>query len=74
MDCKLSGGTETTCIPTKAIAEPLSYTPGPWCSVNISDGPDKSGICLEGGEAFAVDGANFAEYSHLLRRLQLAGV
>jgi hypothetical protein len=59
VDCKLSGATETTCFPTTVIAEQSSYTPGPWCSINISDGPDKSGICLEGGEAFAVDGAIF---------------
>ena len=57
VDCKLSGGTETTCFSLTVISEPSSYTPGPWCPTNISDGPDKSGIWLENGEAYPADGA-----------------
>jgi hypothetical protein len=41
------------------IAEQPSYTPGPWRSVNISDGPDKKGHLSGRREAFAVDGAIF---------------
>ena len=43
VDCTLSGGTETTCFSITVIAKPSSYTPGPWCPTNITDGPDKSG-------------------------------
>lgn len=56
IDCKLSGGTETTCFSITVVSEPSSYTPGPWCPTDISDGPDKSGIWLEDGEVFAADG------------------
>ncbi|KKK51058.1 hypothetical protein LCGC14_3118770, partial [marine sediment metagenome] len=38
VDCTLSGGTETTCFSITVIAEPSSYTPGPWCPTNITDG------------------------------------
>jgi len=30
IDCKLSGGTKTTCFSITVISEPSSYTPGPW--------------------------------------------
>jgi hypothetical protein len=57
VDCTLSGGTETTCFSITVIAEPSSYTPGPWCPTNITDGPDKSGIWLEDGKVHVADGA-----------------
>lgn len=56
--CKLSGGTETTCLSyTLDAAAPPSFTVGPWCPSNISDGPEMSGIWLEDGEVFDADGA-----------------
>ncbi|WP_299567955.1 YHYH protein [uncultured Sulfitobacter sp.] len=57
VNCTLSGGSETTCFSITVIAEPSSYIPGPWCPTKISDGSDKSGIWLEGGEAYSADGA-----------------
>lgn len=57
VDCTLSGGTEATCFSITVIAEPSSYTPGPWCPTNITDGPDKSGIWLEDGKVHVADGA-----------------
>ncbi|MGI9434366.1 MAG: hypothetical protein ACR2Q4_06005 [Geminicoccaceae bacterium] len=57
VDCKLSGGTETTCFAITVKAEPSTYTPGPWCPRNAADGPDASGIWLESGEVHDADGA-----------------
>lgn len=57
VDCTLSGGTETTCFSITVISEPSSYTPGPWCPTNISDGPAQSGIWLEDGKVNTADGA-----------------
>lgn len=57
VDCKLSGGTETTCFSITVKAEPSSYTPGPWCPRNVTDGPDVSGIWLDGGKVHNADGA-----------------
>ena len=57
VDCKLSAGTETTCFSITVVAEPSSYTPGPWCPTNISNGAEKSGIWLDGGKTWTADGA-----------------
>jgi hypothetical protein len=57
VDCTLSSGTQTRCFSVTVKAEPSTYTPGPWCPLHISDGPDKAGIWLDNGEIFAADGA-----------------
>lgn len=57
VDCRLSGGTKATCFSITVIAEPSSYTPGPWCPTDITEGPDKSGIWLEDGKVHVADGA-----------------
>lgn len=56
VDCKLSSGTETTCFSITVVAQPSSYTPGPWCPTNIADGAEKSGIWLENGKTWTADG------------------
>ncbi|MGB7317995.1 MAG: YHYH protein [Planktotalea sp.] len=56
VDCKLSKGTQTKCFAITVKAEPKDYTPGPWCPTSITDGPDKSGVWLEGGAVLDVDG------------------
>ena len=57
IDCTLSGGTKTTCFAITVKAEPSTYTPGPWCPRNLADGPDVSGIWLDGGQVHDADGA-----------------
>ena len=57
VDCTLSSGTETTCFRLVVRADPQSYTPGPWCPTNVSDGPEAGGIWMRDGEVFDVDGA-----------------
>lgn len=57
VDCTLSGGTSTRCFTVSVKAEPLNYTPGPWCPESINDGPDLGGIWLEDGHVNDVDGA-----------------
>lgn len=57
VDCTLSRGTETTCFKITVATSPKTYTPGPWCPTNISDGPDKGGIWFVDGETVDVDGA-----------------
>jgi hypothetical protein len=56
VDCTLSAGTETHCFSITVKSEPSTYTPGPWCPTNISDGADKSGIWLEDGKVHVADG------------------
>lgn len=56
VDCTLSSGTKTRCFSVTVKAEPSTYTPGPWCPTNISDGADKSGIWLEDGKVNVADG------------------
>ncbi len=55
--CTLSDGTSTTCYQIVAGSSPSDHQMGPWCPDNISDGADKGGIWLEGGEVYDVDGA-----------------
>lgn len=65
VDCTLSRGTKTQCFSITVKAEPRSYEPGPWCPTSVSDGAEKGGIWLNGGEAHDVDGtfiANLAEF------------
>lgn len=56
VDCTLSEGLKTTCFSITLAADPQSYTPGPWCPTNISDGPDAGGIWFLDGETVDVDG------------------
>ncbi len=60
VDCTLSGGTETTCFSITVSQVPQTYTPGPWCPMNISDGPEKGGIWFLDGKTVDVDGAFIA--------------
>lgn len=57
VDCKLSGGTETTCLSITLKPQPASFEIGPWCPRNISDGADLSGIWLEDGKVYDADGS-----------------
>jgi hypothetical protein len=57
VDCKLSGGTETTCFSITVKTVPSGFSPGPWCPRHIADGPDKAGIWLDGGKVYDADGA-----------------
>ena len=56
VDCTLSGGTQTRCFSITVKSEPSSYTPGPWCPTNVSDGPKAGGIWMSGGSIHDVDG------------------
>ena len=56
VDCKLSGGTETSCVSITLQPAPANMTIGPWCPRNINDGPEKSGIWLESGKVYDADG------------------
>ncbi len=56
VDCTLSGGTRTRCFSITVKSEPSSYTPGPWCPTNVSDGPKAGGIWMSGGTIHDVDG------------------
>jgi len=57
VECTLSGGAVTTCLSITVQPAPQSYEIGPWCPQNISDGPDLSGIWLEGRKVYDADGA-----------------
>jgi hypothetical protein len=60
VDCTLSGGTKTQCLSITVKPEPKSHTPGPWCPRNGADGPQVSGIWLDGGKVYNADGAFLA--------------
>ncbi len=60
VDCKLSGGTETTCLSITLKPQPASFEIGPWCPRNITDGADLSGIWLEDGKVYDATG-NFIQ-------------
>lgn len=65
VDCKLSGGAETTCYSITMRPNPKTYAPGPWCPSNISDGAEAGGIWMRDGQVHDVDGefiANLAEF------------
>ena len=67
VDCTLSGGTRTRCFSITVKSEPSSYTPGPWCPGNVSDGPKAGGISMSGGTVHDVDGPfvkNLAAFYH----------
>ncbi|WP_231943570.1 YHYH protein [Hydrogenophaga crassostreae] len=57
VDCTLSSGTKTRCFSITVKPEPGSYTPGPWCPMQGTDGPDRSGIWLKDGQVLDADGA-----------------
>jgi len=64
IDCTLSGGTKSTCFSITVRHVPQTYTPGPWCPTNISNGADAGGIWFLDGETVDVDGdfiANLAK-------------
>ncbi|WP_062762076.1 YHYH protein [Falsirhodobacter sp. alg1] len=64
VDCTLSGGAQSNCFSITVRPAPLTYTPGPWCPSNISDGADAGGIWFQDGKAVDVDGefiANLAK-------------
>jgi len=43
VDCTLSEGSQTTCFSITVVGTPTTYTPGPWCPTNVTDGPEDSG-------------------------------
>jgi YHYH protein len=55
--CTLSGGTKTQCFSITVKGMPSTYTPGPWCPQNATDGPEVSGIWVHRGEVIDADGA-----------------
>ncbi len=57
VDCTLSDGTSAMCYEIVTSVGPSDHEMGPWCPDNITDGADKGGIWLEGGEVYDVDGA-----------------
>jgi hypothetical protein len=60
VDCTLSRGTKTQCVSITVKPEPKTYKPGPWCPRSVSDGPQVSGIWLNGGKVHNADGAFLA--------------
>ena len=56
VDCTLSDGSRSACVQLVVGPAPRSASIGPWCPRNISDGPDVSGIWLEGGRVYDADG------------------
>ena len=56
VSCTLSGGAKTDCLTITLRSAPETYDIGPWCPRNITDGPDVSGIWLENGKVYDVDG------------------
>lgn len=65
VDCTLSGGSKAKCFSITLKLEPSGIKTGPWCPRHVSDGPDKAGIWLNGGEVHDADGAfvkNLSEF------------
>ena len=56
VDCTLSDGSPAICVRYVVGAAPRTATLGPWCPRNVSDGPEVSGIWLEGGRVYDADG------------------
>ena len=52
----LSDGSMALCYKITTTSEPTDHAMGPWCPTNISDGADKGGKWMEGGEIYDVDG------------------
>lgn len=65
VDCTLSGGDAATCFSITVKAEPTSYTPGPWCPTNISQGAESGGIWMHDGEVHDVDGEFITKLAEL---------
>ena len=57
VDCTLSQGAQTECFSITLAADPQTYTPGPWCPKQITDGPEAGGIWFLDGKTVDVDGA-----------------
>lgn len=56
VDCTLSQGAQTACFSITLAADPQTYTPGPWCPSNLSDGAEAGGIWFLDGKTVEVDG------------------
>ena len=56
VDCTLTGGDRTACFRITLAADPQSYTPGPWCPTQVTDGPEAGGIWFLDGGIVDVDG------------------
>ena len=56
VDCVLSGGAKSRCVALTVPVAPTTIKIGPWCPRNIADGHENSGIWLESGKAYDVDG------------------
>ena len=65
VDCTLSEGAETECFQITVAANPLTYTPGPWCPTNISDGAEAGGVWFLNGEIVDVDGDFISRLSEI---------
>ena len=50
------GRNRARCLSVTIKPEPAQFQIGPWCPRNISDGPELSGIWLEGGKVYDADG------------------
>ena len=57
VSCTLSGGTQTTCYQIEIAGVPADHDIGPFCPRSIEDGPEVSGIWIDGGEVYDADGA-----------------
>lgn len=57
VDCTLSGGSRTKCFSVTTGPAPANHPTGPYCPVNITDGPDQAGTWFVNGELYDVDGA-----------------
>lgn len=56
VDCKLSGGTESTCFSITVRPVPATYAAGPWCPRTGSDSATEAGIWLQDGKVYDADG------------------
>ena len=56
VECTLSQGEKTECFSITLAADPQTYTPGPWCPANVSDGAESGGIWFLDGKTVDVDG------------------
>jgi len=65
VDCKLSGGTETTCFEITVAPTPQNHHTGPWCPTHITDDAEAGGIWFLNGETVDVDGNFIASLSEI---------
>ncbi len=61
VDCTLSNGEEASCYSIPILGAPSDHDVGPFCPRNISDGADLTGIWIESGEVYDVDGTFITE-------------